>query len=84
MAYNVNGLSAYVKENEAVLTKDAILGTEGGETIPVISKALGVRVKRDFTHLLLLLHFRHQLVADSTHRVQPLFQSARLRPQKLR
>lgn len=45
MAYNVSGLSDFVKENENVLVKDAVLGTEGGETIPVISKALGIKGK---------------------------------------
>lgn len=43
MAYNVDGLSAYVADNKEVILKDIVFGGEYGNTIPVMAKELGVK-----------------------------------------
>lgn len=43
MAYNVNGLSQYVKENEGVIVKDIVFGGVYGDTIPLMTKQLGIK-----------------------------------------
>lgn len=43
MAYNVNELSAYVAENKDVILKDIVFGGEYGNTIPLMTKELGVK-----------------------------------------
>lgn len=43
MAYDVNALTAYVAENKDVLVRDIVLGGEGGDTIPMLAKQLGVK-----------------------------------------
>ena len=46
MAFNVNGLSTYVKENEKALIKDIVLGLKyEGSTIDKLAKQLGVKSK---------------------------------------
>lgn len=43
MAYNVDGLSQYVKENEGVIVKDIVFGGVYGDTIPLMTKQLGIK-----------------------------------------
>lgn len=43
MAYNVNGLSAYVAENKDVILRDIVFGGEYGDTVPLMTKELGVK-----------------------------------------
>lgn len=43
MAYNVDGLSQYVKENEGVIVKDIVFGGVYGDTIPLMAKQLGIK-----------------------------------------
>lgn len=43
MAYNVEGLSAYVKENEGIIVKDIVFGGAYGDTIPLMAKQLGIK-----------------------------------------
>lgn len=43
MAYNVDGLTPYVKENEGVILKDIVFGGVYGDTIPLMAKQLGVK-----------------------------------------
>lgn len=43
MAYNVEGLTNYVKENEAILVKDIVFGDVYGDTIPLMAKQLGIK-----------------------------------------
>lgn len=45
MAFNVSGLTAYVKENTELLTKEAIFGSRKGDTIAKAGKELGVKTK---------------------------------------
>lgn len=43
MAYNVDALSAYVAENKDVILRDIVFGGEYGDTIPLMTKELGVK-----------------------------------------
>lgn len=43
MSYNVNDLSAYVAENKDVILRDIVFGAEHGDTIPLMTKELGVK-----------------------------------------
>lgn len=43
MGYNVNGLSQYVKENEGIILKDVVFGNVYGDTIPLMTKQLGIK-----------------------------------------
>lgn len=43
MAYTVSGLTDYVKENEAIILKDLVFGNAYGDTIPLLTKQLGVK-----------------------------------------
>lgn len=43
MAYNVDSLSAYVAENKDVIMKDIVFGGEYGNTVPLMTKELGVK-----------------------------------------
>lgn len=43
MAYNTEGLSQYVKENESIILKDVVFGNVYGDTIPLMTKQLGVK-----------------------------------------
>lgn len=43
MAYNVEGLSAFVKENEGIIVKDIVFGGVYGDTIPLMAKQLGIK-----------------------------------------
>ena len=43
MAYEVNGLGAYVAENKEIILKDIVFGGVYGDTIPLMSKELGVK-----------------------------------------
>lgn len=43
MAYNVEGLSAYVAENKDVILKDIVFGGVYGNTVPLMTKELGVK-----------------------------------------
>lgn len=43
MGYNVEGLSTYVKENEGIILKDVVFGNVYGDTIPLMTKQLGVK-----------------------------------------
>lgn len=45
MGYETSALTAYVKENEAVILKDAVFGNTYGDTIPVMTHQLGVKSK---------------------------------------
>lgn len=45
MAFNVSGLTAYVKDNTELLTKEAIFGSRKGDTIAKAGKELGVKNK---------------------------------------
>lgn len=45
MAFKVSGLTAYVKENTELLTKEAIFGSRKGDTIAKAGKELGVKTK---------------------------------------
>ena len=45
MAFSVSGLTAYVKENTELLTKEAIFGSRKGDTIAKAGKELGVKTK---------------------------------------
>ena len=43
MAYNVNNLAAYVENNKDIILKDMVFGAEGGNTISMFTKELGVK-----------------------------------------
>lgn len=43
MAYNTEGLSHYVKENEGIILKDVVFGNVYGDTIPLMTKQLGIK-----------------------------------------
>lgn len=43
MAYNVEGLTTYVKDNEAILVKDIVFGSTYGDVIPLMAKQLGIK-----------------------------------------
>lgn len=43
MAYNVDALGAYVAENKDVIMKDIVFGGEYGNTVPLMTKELGVK-----------------------------------------
>lgn len=43
MGYNVEGLSQYVKENEGIILKDVVFGNVYGDTIPLMTKQLGIK-----------------------------------------
>lgn len=43
MAYNVNELGAYVAENKDIILKDIVFGGEYGNTVPLMTKELGVK-----------------------------------------
>ena len=43
MAYNVDALGAYVAENKDVILKDIVFGETYGNTVPLMTKELGVK-----------------------------------------
>ena len=43
MAYNVQALGAYVQENKDIILKDIVFGGEYGNTIPLMTKQLGIK-----------------------------------------
>lgn len=43
MAYNVEGLGAYVAENKDIILKDIVFGGEYGNTVPLMTKELGIK-----------------------------------------
>lgn len=43
MAYNVNALGTYVQENKDIILKDIVFGGVYGQTIPVMTKELGIK-----------------------------------------
>lgn len=43
MAYNVNDLPAYVADNKKVILRDIVFGGEYGDTVPLMTKELGVK-----------------------------------------
>lgn len=43
MAYNVEALGAYVQENKDIILKDIVFGGEYGNTIPLMTKQLGIK-----------------------------------------
>ena len=43
MAYNVQALGAYVQENRDIILKDIVFGGEYGNTIPLMTKQLGIK-----------------------------------------
>ena len=43
MAYNVNELAAYVQVNKDIILKDIVFGGEYGNTIPLMTKQLGIK-----------------------------------------
>ena len=43
MAYNVQALGSYVQENKDIILKDIVFGGEYGNTIPLMTKQLGIR-----------------------------------------
>lgn len=43
MAYNVSALGAYVQENKDIILKDIVFGGEYGNTIPLMTKQLGIK-----------------------------------------
>ena len=43
MAYNVESLGAYVQENKDIILKDIVFGGEYGNTIPLMTKQLGIK-----------------------------------------
>lgn len=43
MAYNTEGLSQYVSENKDIILKDIVFGNVYGDTIPLMTKQLGVK-----------------------------------------
>lgn len=43
MGYNVNELSNYVEENKNVILRDIVFGGEHGDTVPLMTKELGVK-----------------------------------------
>ena len=43
MAYNVQALGAYVQENKDIILKDILFGGEYGNTIPLMTKQLGIK-----------------------------------------
>lgn len=51
MSFVVSGLTAYVKENKDLLTKEAVLGSRKGDTIDIIGKELGVKGKARMHYL---------------------------------
>ena len=43
MAYKVDALSTYVQENKDIILKDIVFGGEYGNTIPLMTKQLGIK-----------------------------------------
>lgn len=43
MAYNVQALGSYVQENKDIILKDIVFGGEYGNTIPLMTKQLGIK-----------------------------------------
>ncbi len=43
MAYNVEALGSYVQENRDIILKDIVFGGEYGNTIPLMTKQLGIK-----------------------------------------
>jgi hypothetical protein len=43
MAYNVDGLSTYVEDNKEIIVKDIVFGGVYGDTIPLMTKQLGIK-----------------------------------------
>ena len=43
MAYNVEALGSYVQENKDIILKDIVFGGEYGNTIPLMTKQLGIK-----------------------------------------
>lgn len=43
MAYNTEGLSQYVSENKDIILKDVVFGNVYGDTIPLMTKQLGIK-----------------------------------------
>lgn len=43
MAYNVQALGTYVQENKDIILKDIVFGGEYGNTIPLMTKQLGIK-----------------------------------------
>lgn len=43
MAYNVEALGTYVQENKDIILKDIVFGGEYGNTIPLMTKQLGIK-----------------------------------------
>ena len=43
MAYNVSTLGTYVQENKDIILKDIVFGGEYGNTIPLMTKQLGIK-----------------------------------------
>lgn len=43
MAYNVESLGTYVQENKDIILKDIVFGGEYGNTIPLMTKQLGIK-----------------------------------------
>lgn len=43
MAYNVSALGTYVQENKDIILKDIVFGGEYGNTIPLMTKQLGIK-----------------------------------------
>lgn len=43
MAYNVEGLSAYVADNKDIILKDIVFGGVYGNTVPLMTKELGIK-----------------------------------------
>ena len=43
MAYNVTALGTYVQENKDIILKDIVFGGEYGNTIPLMTKQLGIK-----------------------------------------
>ena len=51
MGYTTSGLSAYVETRKDVLVKDLVLGGVKGDTIPNLTKQLGIKTKERINYL---------------------------------
>lgn len=51
MGYTVSGLSAYVETRKDALVKDLVLGGVKGDTIPNLTKQLGIKTKERINYL---------------------------------
>lgn len=51
MAFNVSGLSQYVKENNELLIRQMVLGDEGGYTVEKLRRQVGVKTKERLHYL---------------------------------